>query len=181
MEYIEQAIKGVYVITPKRFGDDRGYFSETFKQDEFESIVGKINFIQDNESYSSNGVLRGIHFQYGEYAQAKLVRVVEGSVLDIAVDLRKDSETFGKYVAVELSEQNGKQLFIPRGFGHAFLVLSDTAKFIYKVDNVYAPEYEGSIIYNDKDINISWPKIEIKLSEKDKYGITLQEYTKKEI
>ena len=179
MEYIEQSIKGVYVIIPKRYGDDRGYFSETFRQYEFNWAVGATNFMQDNESYSTKGVLRGIHFQSGEFAQAKLVRVVEGAVLDVAVDLRKDSPTFGKYVAVELSAENGKQLFIPRGFGHAFLVLSDKAKFIYKVDNEYAPQYEGSIKYNDPDINIQWPEMEVKLSEKDTKGISLQEYKQK--
>ena len=139
MEFIEQSIPGVYVIEPKKFGDARGYFMETYRQDLFEQHVGKIDFVQDNESRSTYGVLRGLHFQKGEFSQAKLVRVIEGCVLDVAVDLRKSSPTFGKYVAVELSSENARQLFIPRGFAHGFLVLSPTATFVYKVDNVYAP------------------------------------------
>lgn len=173
MEYLKTEIEGVYIIIPKRFGDERGYFSETFKQEEFNENVGEIIFIQDNESYSSYGVLRGIHFQTGEYSQAKIVRVVEGTVLDVAVDLRKDSPTFGKYVAVELSAENGKQLFIPRHFGHAFLVLSEHAKFVYKVDNKYAPDHECSLAYNDPDVNIQWPIQNPLVSKKDRIGIRL--------
>lgn len=175
MEYLKTEIEGVYIIIPKRFGDERGYFSETFKQEEFNENVGEIIFIQDNESYSSYGVLRGIHFQTGEYSQAKIVRVVEGTVLDVAVDLRKDSPTFGKYVAVELSAENGKQLFIPRHFGHAFLVLSEHAKFVYKVDNKYSPDHECSLAYNDPDVNIQWPIRNPLVSEKDKIGIRLSD------
>ena len=175
MEYIKTEIEGVYIIIPKRFGDERGYFSETFKQEEFNENIGEINFIQDNESYSSYGVLRGIHFQKGEYSQAKIVRVVEGAVLDVAVDLRKDSPTFGKYVAVELSAENGKQLFIPRHFGHAFLVLSEHAKFVYKVDNNYEPDHECSLAYNNHDDNIKWPIQNPLVSKKDKIGIRLSD------
>ena len=138
MNYIEQAVKGVFVIEPKIFGDSRGYFYESFKQAEFDEHIGRhVEFIQENQSKSSKGVLRGLHYQKGDASQAKLVRVVKGAVLDVAVDIRKSSPTFGKYVAVELSEENNRQLFIPRGFAHGFLVLSDEAVFTYKVDNVY--------------------------------------------
>jgi len=169
MKYTEQAISGVWVIEPNVFGDSRGYFFEAFKKEEFEQHVGKVNFIQDNESKSSYGVLRGLHFQKGEFAQAKLVRVIKGEVLDVAVDIRENSPTFGKHVAVVLSEDNKKQFFIPRGFAHGFLVLSHEAIFTYKVDNVYAPQSEGGIIYNDPKIGIEWriPEAEILLSEKD--------------
>ena len=170
MKYTEQAIPGVWVIEPTVFNDSRGYFFEAFKKEEFEQHIGKVNFIQDNESKSSYGVLRGLHFQQGEFAQAKLVRVIKGVVLDVAVDIRKDSSTFGKYVSVILSEENKKQFFIPRGFAHGFLVLSPEAIFTYKVDNVYAPQSEGGIIYNDPQIGIEWqiPEADILLSEKDK-------------
>jgi len=170
MKYTEQTIPGVWVIEPAVFNDSRGYFFEAFKKEEFEQYIGKVNFIQDNESKSSYGVLRGLHFQKGEFAQAKLVRVIKGEVLDVAVDIRKNSPTFGKYVAVILSEENKKQFFIPRGFAHGFLVISPEAIFTYKVDNIYAPQSEGGIIYNDPQIGIEWqlPEADILLSEKDK-------------
>ena len=140
MNFIETEIKGVWIVEPKRFGDARGYFMESFKLEEFRKHVVDIHFVQDNESMSTRGVLRGLHFQKGEFSQAKLVRVSRGAVLDVAVDLRGGSPTYGKYVAVELSQDNARQLFIPRGMAHGFLVLSDEAQFQYKVDNVYAPQ-----------------------------------------
>ena len=169
MEYKQTDIKGVFIIEPRVFQDARGYFFEAWKDEEFQQKVGKIKFIQDNESKSSYGVLRGLHYQKGEYSQAKLVRVIKGKVLDVAVDIRKSSPTFGKYVMVELSEENKRQLFIPRGFAHGFLVLSDEAIFTYKVDNNYAPQQEASILWNDKDLNIEWPisAEDIQTSEKD--------------
>ena len=155
MEYLKTEIEGVYVLEPRVFRDARGYFFESWRQADFDQHIGRhVEFIQDNESKSSYGVLRGLHYQKGEYSQAKLVRVIRGRVLDVAVDIRKSSPTFGKYVAVELSEDNKRQLFIPRGFAHGFLVLSDEAVFTYKVDNVYAPQHEASIRWNDKDIQI---------------------------
>ena len=158
MEYQETEIKGVWNITPKVFDDARGYFFEVWKQADFDAHIGHhVAFIQDNESKSSYGVLRGLHYQKGEYSQAKLVRVIKGKVLDVAVDLRKSSPTFGKHVAVELSEDNKRQLFIPRGFAHGFLVLSPEAIFTYKVDNVYAPQHEASIRWNDETVGIQWP------------------------
>ena len=163
-------IEGVYVLEPRVFRDARGYFFESWRQADFDQHIGRhVEFIQDNESKSSYGVLRGLHYQKGEYSQAKLVRVIRGRVLDVAVDIRKSSSTFGKYVAVELSEDNKRQLFIPRGFAHGFLVLSDEAVFTYKVDNVYAPQHEASIRWNDKDINIEWPisADDVLTSEKD--------------
>ncbi len=170
MNYIKTEIPGVWILEPKVFNDARGYFMETFRKEDFENHIGQVNFIQDNESKSSFGVLRGLHFQQGEFAQAKLVRVIKGKVLDVAVDIRKNSPAFGKYIAVELSEENKKQLFIPRGFAHGFLVLSDEVIFCYKVDNVYAPQSEGSILYNDPDIGIDWPigPSQLIISEKDK-------------
>ena len=172
MEYIKTAIEGVYVIEPKVFKDARGYFFESWKKDEFEQHCGKVEFVQDNESKSSRGVLRGLHYQKGEFSQAKLVRVIRGAVLDVAVDIRKSSPTFGKYVAVELSEDNKRQLFIPRGMAHGFLVLSDEAVFTYKVDNVYAPQSEASIRFDDPTIGIEWPiaKENMLLSPKDEAG-----------
>lgn len=170
MNYIEQSVKGVFVIEPKVFGDSRGYFYESFKQAEFDEHIGHhVEFVQENQSKSSKGVLRGLHYQKGDASQAKLVRVVKGSVLDVAVDIRKSSPTFGKYVAVELSEENNRQLFVPRGFAHGFLVLSDEAVFTYKVDNVYAPQADAGIMYNDPQVGIEWPKLdcEFLLSEKD--------------
>lgn len=172
MDYIKTAIDGVYIIEPRVFKDERGYFFESWKQADFEEHIGKVNFIQDNESKSSYGVLRGLHYQKGEYSQAKLVRVIKGRVLDVAVDLRKSSPTFGKHVAVELSEDNKRQFFIPRGFAHGFLVLSQEAIFTYKVDNVYAPQHEASIRFNDPVLGIEWPidANEVLTSEKDLKG-----------
>ena len=169
MIFTEQNIPGVWVIEPKVFADSRGYFMESFKQNEFEKHIGKVDFIQDNESKSSYGVLRGLHYQKGEFSQAKLVRVIKGKVLDVAVDIRKSSPTFGQFVAVELSEENKKHLFIPRGFAHGFVVLSEEAIFTYKVDNLYAPQADAGIIYNDPEIGISWQinTEDILLSEKD--------------
>ena len=177
MEFQELEIKGVWLIKPQRFGDSRGYFSETWKQLEFEEHIGKVNFIQDNESQSSYGVLRGLHLQRGEWSQAKLVRVSKGKVLDVAVDLRTGSPTRGKHVAVILSQEGGEQLFIPRGFAHGFVVLSDLAQFQYKVDNVYAPHSEMTIAFNDPDLGIDWilSPDEMLLSEKDKMGVWLKD------
>ena len=157
MEFKELDIKGVWLIEPKRFGDARGYFCETFKLSEFESHIGKVEFVQDNESLSTRGVLRGLHFQRGEWSQAKLVRVSQGRVLDVAVDLRGGSPTYGQHVAVELSRDNGRQMFIPRGFAHGFVVLSDEAQFQYKVDNVYAPHSEATLRFDDPALGIDWP------------------------
>ena len=157
MEYIKTEIDGVWIIQPKVFNDARGYFFEAWKKEEFEQHVGRVDFIQDNESKSSYGVLRGLHYQKGDSSQAKLVRVIKGRVVDVAVDIRRNSPTFGKYVMVELSDENKRQFFIPRGFAHGFLVLSDEAVFTYKVDNPYAPQSEASIRYDDPDIAINWP------------------------
>jgi dTDP-4-dehydrorhamnose 3,5-epimerase len=157
MQFIEQEISGVWVIEPQVHLDQRGYFMEAFKQADFEKNIGKVHFIQDNESKSTFGVLRGMHAQAGDAAQAKLVRVLVGKVLDVVVDARKDSSTFGKYVAVELSAENKKQLFVPRGFFHGFLVLSDEAIFTYKVDNHYQPKTEVSLNFADPTVNIQWP------------------------
>ena len=157
MEFKKTAIEGVYIIEPRVFNDSRGYFFEAWKKQEFEANIGPMEFIQDNESKSSYGVLRGLHYQKGEFSQAKLVRVIKGRVLDVAVDLRKSSPTFGKHVMTELSDENKRQFFIPRGFAHGFLVLSDEAIFTYKVDNVYAPQAEAGIRWNDPDVGILWP------------------------
>ena len=169
MEYQKTDIEGVYLLKPKVFGDARGYFVETWKQADFDEHVGKVTFIQDNESKSSRGVLRGLHYQKGEWSQAKLVRVIKGRVLDVAVDIRKSSPTFGQHVMAELSDENKHQLFIPRGFAHGFLVLSDEAIFTYKVDNVYAPQAEAGIRWNDPALGIEWPidSAEVLTSEKD--------------
>ena len=169
MNFIETAIKGVYIIEPKVFNDARGYFCETWKKEEFEANIGKVDFIQDNESKSSYGVLRGLHYQKGSFSQAKLVRVIKGKVLDVAVDIRRHSPTFGQHVMAELSEDNKCQLFIPRGFAHGFLVLSEEAIFTYKVDNVYAPQAEAGIRWNDPQLKIDWPieKMNVITSEKD--------------
>lgn len=170
MNYIQTEIDDVWLIESKVFSDDRGYFMEAFKREEFEAHIGLVNFIQDNESKSSFGVLRGLHYQKGECSQAKLVRVIKGKVLDVAVDLRQSSPTFGKYVSALLSEENKLQFFIPRGFAHGFLVLSDEAVFTYKVDNKYAPQAEASILYSDKALAIDWPisEAQLILSKKDK-------------
>ena len=177
MEFQELDIKGVWLIRPQRFGDSRGYFSETWKQQEFEAHVGKVDFIQDNESFSSRGVLRGLHLQRGEWSQAKLVRVSMGEVLDVALDVRHDSPTYGHHVAVRLTHDGGEQLFIPRGFAHGFVVLSDVAQFQYKVNNVYAPHSEMTIAFNDPDLGIDWviAPDEMLLSEKDKKGVQLKD------
>ena len=170
MEYKKTDIDGVWIIEPKVFNDNRGYFYEVWKQGDFDEHIGQhIEFIQDNESKSSYGVLRGLHYQKGDFSQAKLVRVLKGKVLDVAVDLRKDSPTLGKYVMVELSEENKRQFFIPRGFAHGFLVLSDEAVFTYKVDNVYAPQSEASLRWNDETVGIEWPidEKDIVISDKD--------------
>ena len=169
MDFKETAIKGVYIIEPRVFNDARGYFFEAWKQAEFGEHIGKVNFVQDNESKSSRGVLRGLHYQKGDYSQAKLVRVIKGCVLDVAVDIRKSSPTFGKHVMVELSGENKRQFFIPRGFAHGFLVLSDEAIFTYKVDNVYAPQADAGIRWNDPALGIEWPigPKEVLTSEKD--------------
>ena len=174
-EFQKTSIEGVYVITPKVYGDKRGYFFESYNKKDFLNAGININFVQDNESKSHRGVLRGLHFQK-KYPQSKLVRVVKGEVFDVAVDLRKDSKTFGKYESVILSEENQKQFLIPKGFAHGFLVLSDEAKFVYKCDDFYHPEDEGGIIYNDPDININWPFLDkIELSEKDKKHSSFKE------
>lgn len=170
MKFIPQTIKDVLLIEPKIHGDDRGYFVETFRQDLFEQAVGhKVDFIQDNESKSSQGVLRGLHYQLPPHAQSKLVRVLQGKVLDIAVDIRTGSPTYGQHVAAELSDENKHQLFVPRGFAHGFIVLSPTATFAYKVDNYYSPECDRGLAYNDKQLNIDWqiPSKECQLSGKD--------------
>lgn len=177
MEYIKTDLEGVFIIQPKVLNDARGYFFEAWKKEEFEEHVGKVNFVQDNESKSTRGVLRGLHYQKGEFAQAKLVRVIKGRVLDVAVDLRRSSKTFGRYVAVELSDENKRQLFIPRGFAHGFLVRSDEAIFTYKVDNAYAPQAEACILWKDEDINVNWnvDEKEIVMSEKDLRACCLRE------
>lgn len=169
MDYIKTEIEGVYVIQPKVFNDARGYFMEAWKQEEFNEHIGRVDFIQDNESKSSYGVFRGLHYQKGETSQAKLVRVIKGRVLDVAVDIRKSSPTFGKHVMVELSEDNKRQFFIPRGFAHGFLVLSEEAIFTYKVDNPYSPQTEAGIRWNDPDLAIEWPidPEQVQTSEKD--------------
>lgn len=170
MKVIETEIEGVFILEPRVFGDDRGYFFESFSLKHFEEKVSKTVFVQDNESKSKYGVLRGLHYQLPPYTQAKLVRVVKGRVLDVAVDIRKGSLTFGKYLAVELSEENKLQFFLPKGFAHGFAVLSEEAIFQYKCDEYYAPDYEGAICYDDPDLGIDWklPSEDIILSEKDK-------------
>ena len=170
MKFIRTSIPDVIICEPNVFGDDRGYFVETFRQDKLESFLGfKINFCQDNESKSSYGVLRGLHYQLPPFAQTKLVRVIKGTVLDVAVDIRKGSETFGEHVAVKLTGENKKQVLIPRGFAHGFVVLSEEATFAYKVDNYYSPECDRGMAFDDKSLNIDW-KLQVenmKLSEKD--------------
>lgn len=169
MEYIETEIAGVFIIEPRVFSDARGYFMEAWKEEDFNQHIGRVKFIQDNESKSSYGVLRGLHYQKGEWSQAKLVRVIKGRVLDVAVDIRKSSPTFGKHVMVELSEDNKRQFFIPRGFAHGFLVLSEEAIFTYKVDNPYMPAEEAGIRWNDPELAIEWPidPAAVQTSEKD--------------
>ena len=169
MKFIKTAIPDVYIIEPLVFEDDRGYFLESFNLEKFEENVYPIKFLQDNESKSSRGVLRGLHFQKPPFSQAKIVRCIEGCVMDVAVDIRKGSPTYGKHVAVELSGENKRQLFVPRGFAHGFSVLSENAVFAYKVDNRYAPESDSGIRYDDKELNINWglKKEDIQLSPKD--------------
>ena len=169
MEVVETNIEGVIIIEPRIFKDDRGYFFESFSQREFEEKVCKTTFVQDNESKSGYGVLRGLHFQKPPFAQSKLVRVIKGAVLDVAVDIRKGSPTFGQYVSVELTGDNHRHFFIPRGFAHGFSVLSEEVIFQYKCDNFYSPQSEGAIAWNDPDLNIDWriPVEEVILSEKD--------------
>jgi dTDP-4-dehydrorhamnose 3,5-epimerase len=178
MEVIKTAIDGVVIIEPKVFKDQRGYFFESFSQREFEAKVRKINFVQDNESMSSYGVMRGLHFQRPPYTQSKLVRCVKGKVLDVAVDIRKGSPTYGQHVAVELSEDNHRQFFVPRGFAHGFAVLSDTAVFQYKCDNFYAPQADGGISIKDDSLRIDWkiPTDMAILSEKDTLHSCLKDF-----
>ena len=177
MTFTEHNIKGVWIIEPVRHGDARGYFMESFKKAEFQAHVGEVEFVQDNESVSTRGVLRGLHFQRNEWAQAKLVRVSRGRVIDVIVDIRKDSPTFGEHLAVELSEDNCRQLFVPRGMAHGFIVLSDIAQFQYKVDNVYAPQAEATLRFDDPVLGIEWPlpANKLNLSEKDSHGLSLSE------
>lgn len=170
MKVSQTKIEGCLIIEQNVFIDQRGYFFESYNQEKFDKILGEeINFVQDNESYSKKGTLRGLHYQTGEYAQAKLVRVIKGKIIDIVVDLRKNSSTFGEYLSVELTGKNKKQLYIPRGFAHGFIVLSETALFSYKCDNFYNKESESGIIYNDPTLNINWqlPENEFIVSEKD--------------
>ena len=174
-KFNQTEIEGVYIIEPTIFGDSRGYFMETYNYNEFKEGGIDVPFVQDNQSKSKKGVLRGLHFQK-TYPQGKLVRVTNGEVFDVAVDLRKDSKTYGKWVGVILSEENKKQFFIPRGFAHGFLVLSETAEFIYKCDEFYHPEDEGGLMWNDETVNIEWPEVEgVLLSEKDKVNPKFQD------
>lgn len=171
--FSETKIKDVYIIDVKSYGDNRGYFMETYKEPDFVAAGLDYKFVQDNQSSSRKGVLRGLHFQK-QHPQAKLVRVIKGEVFDVAVDLRKGSETYGQWVGVLLSEENRRQFMIPRGFAHGFLVVSDYAEFAYKCDELYHPEDEGGLIYNDPDIAVNWPDVgEVILSEKDKKNPTL--------
>jgi dTDP-4-dehydrorhamnose 3,5-epimerase len=169
MKFIKTDISDVYIIEPSVFGDDRGYFLESFNLEKFKENVYPINFVQDNESKSSKGVLRGLHFQRPPFEQAKLVRCIEGEVIDVAVDIRKNSKTYGNHVAVLLSGENKRQLFVPRGFAHGFLVLSESYTFAYKVDNTYAPDFDAGIRWNDKELNIQWgmEDSEVMISTKD--------------
>ena len=177
MKFSRSDISDVIIIEPQIFSDERGYFFESFKQNELNEFLGyDVNFCQDNESKSTYGVLRGLHYQEPPFAQAKLLRVIQGSVLDVAVDIRKDSPTFGKHIAIELNDQNKKQLFIPRGFAHGFVVLSETAIFSYKVDNYYNREFDEGIAFDDKALNINWriKKNDIKISHKDMNHLPLE-------
>ncbi|MEB8328234.1 dTDP-4-dehydrorhamnose 3,5-epimerase [Flavobacteriaceae bacterium KMM 6897] len=177
MKVTETELKGCFILEPTLFKDERGYFFESFNAKNFNEAIGEeVAFVQDNQSYSSKGVVRAIHYQRGDFAQTKLVRVLSGRVLDVAVDLRKNSATYGKHYSIELSAENKKQLFIPKGFGHGFSVLSESAEFFYKCDNFYNKASEGGIIYNDPSLNIDWklPLEEIKVSEKDLELPTLQ-------
>ncbi len=177
MEFIKTQIKDVFVIEPKVFNDARGYFFESWKKEEFEKNIGNVNFIQENESQSTYGVLRGLHYQKGEFSQAKLVRVIKGRVLDVAVDIRRSSPTFGQHVLVDLNEENKRQLFIPRGFAHGFLVMSEQATFVYKVDNIYAPQSEASIRWDDPELAIEWPigRDQVLTSAKDEKAVLFKD------
>ena len=177
MKLTKTPIEGPVIIEPTVFEDDRGYFLESYNQKKFEEAIGKISFVQDNESKSSKGVLRGLHFQNPPFAQVKLVRCIEGCVMDVAVDIRKGSPTYGKHVAIELSGKNKRQLLIPRGFAHGFSVLSDYAVFAYKVDNRYAPDSDSGIRYDDKELNINWglKEKDVKISPKDKGLVSFRE------
>lgn len=178
MKVTETKLKGCFVIEPRVFNDDRGYFFESYNKEKFEELTGsKVDFVQDNESFSTKGVLRGLHFQKGEHAQSKLVRVTHGEVLDVAVDIRPDSKTFLQVITERLSAENKKQLFVPRGFAHGFIVLSDTVVFNYKCDNFYNKASEGGIIYNDETLNINWvlDSKEFLVSEKDLVLPTVKE------
>ena len=177
MKFIQTKLKGCFILEPKIIKDERGYFMESFNEKTFQEGVGqKVTFVQDNQSFSTKGVLRGLHYQCGAHAQAKLVRVLDGEVLDVAVDLRPESLTFGQYEAVLLSAENQIQFFVPRGFAHGFLVLSETATFFYKCDNFYNKESEGGILYNDETLNINWnfPIQDLIISDKDKVLPNLQ-------
>ncbi|RTY88280.1 dTDP-4-dehydrorhamnose 3,5-epimerase [Flavobacterium sp. RSP15] len=177
MNFIPTALEGCYIIEPKIINDERGYFMESFNENTFQKGVHQdVHFVQDNQSFSTKGVLRGLHYQTGIHAQAKLVRVLQGEVLDIAVDIRPNSKTFGEHIAIVLSADNQKQFFVPRGFAHGFLVLSETATFFYKCDNFYNKDSEGGIIYNDPQLTINWqfPEIELLISYKDNVLPTLE-------
>ncbi|MES2774149.1 MAG: dTDP-4-dehydrorhamnose 3,5-epimerase [Bacteroidota bacterium] len=182
MQVIPTNIEGCLIIENKIFGDDRGYFLESFNAATFKKLTGiETPFVQDNQSFSAYGVLRGLHFQTGEFAQAKLVRVLQGKVLDVVVDIRKESPTFGRHFSLELSDDNKQQLYVPRGLAHGFVVLSETATFFYKCDNLYNKASEGGIMFNDADLNIDWkvPETAMILSEKDKSNMTFKEYMEK--
>ena len=176
MEIVEKVLNGAIVLKPSIFKDERGYFYESFNEKVFESLTDlKVNFIQDNQSNSSKGTLRGLHFQKGDAAQAKLVRVTKGSVYDVAVDLRPDSPTFKQWYGIELSERNHLQFFIPRGFAHAFVALEDHTIFQYKVDNYYSSVNDGGVMWNDDELNVTWPELKLELSEKDKNLLKLNQ------
>ena len=181
MRSIETKLKDCYILEPTVFGDSRGYFFESYTKSKFDVLVGqKVDFIQDNQAFSKKGALRGLHFQEGEFAQAKLVRVTQGVVMDVAVDLRPNSESFLQHVTIELSEENKKQLFVPRGFAHGYIVLSDTVVFNYKCDNIYNKASENGVIYNDSDLNINWglDSEQFIISEKDKVLPTIKQLFK---
>ena len=181
MNFIATKLEGCFIIEPKIIADDRGYFMESFNEQTFQNGVGQaVHFVQDNQSFSTKGVLRGLHYQTGEHAQAKLVRVLSGEVLDVAVDIRPESKTYGQYVSVVLNAENQKQFFVPRGFAHGFLVLSESATFFYKCDNFYSKESEGGLLYNDPELNINWdfPETTLIISEKDKIQPTLEKAKK---
>jgi dTDP-4-dehydrorhamnose 3,5-epimerase len=178
MQFIRTKIEDVVIIEPVIHGDNRGYFIETYRHDKLEEFLGyKIDFVQDNESKSSRGVLRGLHYQLHPSAQTKLVRVIKGRVLDVAVDIRKNSPTFGEWISVELTDENKRQLLVPRGFAHGFVVLEDDTVFAYKVDNYYSPQNDRGIAFDDKDLGIDWGIDKLKLSDKDKIQPKLKDTT----